>query len=374
MTGRRLAVAAGAAAAALLLASTPASAAEPTVEWTHPKPDDRNPDDRVIRAQAPITATIAGDQGQKLVDVEFELVQQLDDPEDPCFVEVPEEQRVQSFAEKPNRVDVKFDVVFPCNRAYELEADVTYEEPVVAGVSLAAKKVKPKPSLAFKVAIPPTQVTGLKAAYDPGSREVRLTWDGNTEVDLRGYRVERNPPGRDGFRTAAELGKGETAFTDTGIDEPHRYRVFAVRSGPDGRNIEGKASTAVSAGPDAPEPTVPEVTPTTRGTTATTRGSATAGGGRPTVRKRTATTVDTGFSRDLPFDPSQTTTSQLPTTTSEPEGQAAVLAEFDDEDGDDRRATLVPIAGGLALLMSAVHVRLFSKRLEDDEIPVFPGS
>jgi hypothetical protein len=367
MTGRRLLAAAGAALAGLLLAATPASAAEPTVEWTRPTVDKP-----VLTEPKPIEGTVAVPENQTVQALAFTLepTSGTDDPENPCLVDL-----------DPENIDVaedkrsfSLDVEFRRNCSYEVAVTVEYcTNALTCGV---LGNPKTTATLDFDVAIPPAQVSGLKGAYDPGSKEVRLTWNGNTEVDLRGYRVERNPPGRAGFETVAELGKGETAFTDKDIAAEHRYRVVAVREGPTGVPIPGTPSTVVTAGPDAPEPTVPEVTPTTRGTTATTRGSATAGGGRPTVRKRTATTVDTGFSRDLPFDPSQTTTSQLPTTTSsEPEGQAAVLAEFDDDEGgDDQRATLVPIAGGLALLMSAVHVRLFSKRLEDDEIPVFPGS
>jgi hypothetical protein len=368
MTGCRLLAAAGAAVLTLLLAATPASAAGPTVDWTRPTDDDR-----VIREAGPIKGTISTEkESQTITVVSFELDQPVDE-DHPCFVKVGDEQPVPQEKQGP-RVDVQLDLEFPCNRPYVLRAIVTYDDPLIGGVGLAPKTGQAEPPLLFDVAIPPAQVNGLKAAYDPGSKEVRLTWDANSEVDLRGYRVERNPPGPAGFETVAELGKGETAFTDKDITDEHRYRVAALREGPNGVPITGTPSAVVTVGPDAPEPTVPKVTPTTRGTTATTRGSAATGGDRPTVRRRTATTVDTGFSQNLPFDPSQTTTSQLPTTTSEPDGQAAVLAEFDDEDGDDRRATLVPIAGGLALLMSAVHVRLLSKRVGDDDIPVFPGS
>ncbi|MDP8988238.1 MAG: hypothetical protein M3N11_07830, partial [Actinomycetota bacterium] len=190
------------------------------------------------------------------------------------------------------------------------------------------------------------------------TKEVRLTWNPNPEVDLLGYRVLRNPPGRNGFEPLPDLFTAPE-FLDVGIDARHGYQVVAVREGPDGP-IEGKASAAVTAGPEPPAPRL-------RSTPAPRR--APAGGNRPVVRRRTPTTVDTGFSKNLPFDPSQTTTTQLPT---DPEGNAAVLAEFDDDD-DDRRGTLVPIAGGLALLMSAVHVRLLSKRLGEDDLPILPG-
>lgn len=363
MSGRRLLAAAGAALFGLLLVATPASAAPPEMEWTRPTVNDP-----VLKGPGPITATISTEKdNQKITTVEFELVQPFANPEDPCFVEVPEGQRIQEFTDKSSSKDVKFDVRFPCNGAYELKAYVTYEDPLLV-IPVPTTELA-QPSLRFKVAVPPAQVTGLNATYEPGPKSVGLTWKANTEIDLEGYRILRNPPGPAGFETVAGLVTA-TTFTDPGIDAEHRYQVIAVRAGPDGR-IEGKASTIVSAGPESPQPTAPQVGPPNQRRPATS--SRSTGANRPSVRKRTVTTVDTGFSRDLPFDPSQTTTTQLPTTSTEPEGQAAVLAEFDDDD-DDPRATLVPIAGGLALLMSAVHMRLLSKRVGEDDIPILPGS
>lgn len=361
MSGRRLLAATGAAVFGLLLVATPASAAAPTVEWTRPTDDDP-----VLRENAPIAATISTEKdNQEITKVEFQLDQPVGEGDD-CFVDVPEDQGVQE-PDKGTSVKIEFDVAFPCNGVYELRAFVTYDDPVAGLVPVPRTDLANRP-LRFEVIIPPAQVSGLNATYDEASKEVRLTWDPNNETDLVGYRVDRNSPGPAGFEKVADLGKGQNTFVDKGIDAEHRYQVVAVREGPRGP-VAGKPSPVVTVGPDTPEPTVSKVTPTTRGTTATRSGS----GNRPSVRKRTATTVDTGFSRDLPFDPSQTTTTQVPTTSTDPEGQAAVLAEFDDDDGDDRRATLVPIAGGLALLMSAVHMRLLSKRVGEDDLPILPG-
>ncbi|MBW3645279.1 MAG: fibronectin type III domain-containing protein, partial [Actinobacteria bacterium] len=339
----------------------------PTVEWTRPPADDP-----VLRENAPIAATISTEKNdQSITKVEFELVQPVVEGDD-CFVKVPDEQKAPKLSEESSStVKVEFDVAFPCNGVYELKAHVSYVDQILV-VTVPPRTELADPPLRFEVIIPPAQVSGLKATYDEASKEVRLSWDPNGETDLVGYRVERNPPGPAGFEKVADLGKGQNSFVDKGIDAEHRYQVVAVREGPRGP-VAGKPSPVVTVGPDTPEPTVAKVTPTTRGTTATTRSGS--GGNRPSVRRRTATTVDTGFSRDLPFDPSETTTSQAPPPppSTEPEGQAAVLAEFDDDDGDDRRATLVPIAGGLALLMSAVHMRLLSKRVGEDDIPILPG-
>ncbi len=364
MSGRRLLAAAGAAVFGLLLVATPASAAEPTVDWTNPTDEDP-----VITTTNGLVlkGTITGDAGDKIRNVSFALlpVGPAEPDGDPCRAVIDGEPTFtpeRPTPETPQTVPVDFEAPLkvPCNRTYEISATITYcAVALTCEVDVATEETTA--SLEFEVAIPPAQVTGLNAAYDPATKEVRLTWNPNPEVDLLGYRVLRNPPGRDGFEPLPELFTAPE-FLDIGIDAPHRYQVVAVREGPDGP-IEGKVSAAVTAGPEPPAPTLSS-TPAPRR----------AAGSRPAVRKRTPTTVDTGFSRDLPFDPNQTTTSQLPATT-EPDGQAAVLAEFDDDEGDDdRRATLVPIAGGLALLMSAVHLRLLSNRVGEDDIPILPGS
>jgi hypothetical protein len=358
MSGRRLLAATGAALAGLLLAATPASAAEPTVEWTT-KPVIESPGDLVLKGR------VTGDDGDKIESVSFTL-NPIGPPEpegDPCRAVIDGDSTITP--ESPQDVPMEFELPLkvPCNRTYEVSATVTRPAPLGVCPHIAEQCTTTTPPFKFEVVIRPARVSGLAAAYDPATKEVRLTWNPNPEPDLLGYRIERSPPGQPTFEAMPGLVTA-TEFVDPGIEARHRYRVVAVRARPTGAPIDGMFSAVVTAGPDTPAPTVPNVaSKPAPGRTAT--------GNRPTVRRRTATTVDTGFSQNLPFDPSQTTTSLLPSP--EPDGRAAVLAEFDDDD-DDRRATLVPIAGGLALLMSAVHVRLLSKRVGDDEVPIFPGS
>jgi hypothetical protein len=122
----------------------------------------------------------------------------------------------------------------------------------------------------------------------------------------------------------------------------------------------------VQAGPEAPPGAPPAEAPGTGFA-----GPGPAGGGKA-PKAKTRPTVDTGFSKNLPFDPSQTTVAP-PTSSSTPASppeDAAVLAIDDNRDQGSRRATLVPIAGGMVLLMGAAHLRLLSKRAEESEIPI----
>ena len=279
-------------------------------------------------------------------------------------------------------------IATPCNRRYEVRATVVHR-PFLFGVGRPGPQTTP--AVPFAVAAPPAPVKGLKATYDPASKKVDLTWSANGEADIIGYRVERNPPGPDGFQPVGGLVTG-TSFSDTlTVDEEHRYRVIAVRSGPDSRisEVPGEPSSLVTSGPDRTEETVPDTTlvrppaadargagsTSARGRTGS-AGAGGAGGGAsnaPQVRRGPVTTVDDGFGKTLPFDPSQTTS--IPDAPAVPPEDAAVLA-LDDEltEDDDRRATLVPIAGGLALLMGAVHLRLLSRRAAEPDLPIYQST
>ena len=368
---RRLAVlAAGVLGLSLLTVAPPASAAEPMVEWTRPTIRES-----ILDESVPITGTIVGEEGQTIERVSFELIADppLDNPDDPCFVEPPDTNMVLDG----NQTETfELDIEFPCNGAYELTATVDYQEPLVGvggEVTQTSRSTESRP-FRFSVAIPPAQVEGLEASYDESTKDVRLTWASGPEADLLGYFIERNPPGASGFaRIGPELlPADQTSFTDPGIDDEHRYQVTAVRRGADPESqLVGEPSSPVVAGPERTQPTLPDDLPPPNSRAPSNSGGTATGSRRtsPPPPSRTRTTSNT-FEETLPFDPSQTT---LPSSESDPTtGDAAVLAEFDDSStDDDRRATLVPIAGGLALVVGAMHLFLLSKRAgEPDDIPM----
>ncbi|HEV2810820.1 MAG TPA: hypothetical protein VGV93_10555, partial [Acidimicrobiales bacterium] len=159
---------------------------------------------------------------------------------------------------------------------------------------------------------------------------------------------------------------------DPGIDDEHRYQVTAVRRGADTESrLVGEPSSSVVTGPERTQPTLPDdLPPPNSGTPSNTGGAAGESGRsspRPPSRSRATSNI---FEETLPFDPSQRTIP--PSEPDPPADDAAVLAQFDNSSADeDRRATLVPIAGGLALVVGAMHLFLLSKRAgEPDDIPM----
>ena len=368
-TARRLVAAAAAGILGLVAVGPPASAAQPTVTWTRPTLEDN-----VLEEPGLITGTIAGEEDHAIESISFELIPETatSDSDDPCFVEPPAETMV--FTEGNSTEDFDLELDFPCNRAYELIATVEFGDGSLTDPLLGTEPVTS--SIQFSVAIPPGQVSDAAATFDEATREVRLTWAPNSEPDLLGYFVERNPPGPSGFEriTPELLPPGQTSFTDPGIEDEHRYRVTAVRRGPtDLQDVQGEASSPLTAGPERTEPTLPDDIPAPNSRPAPSSGGSGGGGTRRSAPAPSQTRPTSNiFEETLPFDPSRTTLP--PPTTTEPPEDAAVLAEFDDEPtGDDRRATLVPVAGGLALVVGAMHLFLLSKRAgEPDDIPMSP--
>ncbi len=353
-----------------MLAVAASAWAAATMEFGQPAPSDpyfRSTDDGNVVVRGRVTSK------DPIESVSFAFDPPLGDA-DECsgsFVNEPGQLTVD-----PGEMSATFELVIaaPCNRSHAVTATVTHKDPLVLGVA------RPRPETSgpvrFGVAVPPAPVQDLEATYDAASKKVNLTWAPNSEPDIVGYRVEGNPPGPDGFQPIGGTVL-ETNFTDTlTVDEEHRYRVVAVRSGPDAtiREVLGEPSDIITAGPDRPEPTVPDTT-VVRAPPSASRGGSAAGGNRGGSAARpsrgSVTTVDNGFTKDLPFDPRQTTTVPASPSPVPPEDAAVLAIDDDRAQEDDRRATLVPIAGGLALMMGAVHLRLLSKRAAEPELPVY---
>ncbi len=379
---RLLAVATATCALSLVAVAPPSSAqTELQVEWT--RPTETEPGNTLVEP-GPITGRITGGADDRIQRVEFDLSPEppLTDPEDPCLVDLAESERTRTFAPEATPpgatppVEFDIDPGLACNGTYRLDATVSFTRPgpVVGELTRVANETTD--SLTFKVAIPPSQVKGLVATFDQATREVRLEWEANLEADLLGYYVERNPRGREGFaRISGDAPLRDPSFVDRDVEDEQRYRVLAVRRGATERSqIRGRPSASVTAGPDAPEPTVPNVRAAPRSPERASSGGTRPSGssGASSRPSSPARNQDNVFEESLPFDPSRTTTIP-PQELASPGDDAAVLTEVGGaSDEDERRATFVPVAGGLALMVGAMHLFLLSRRVGEAEIPIVP--
>lgn len=373
MTRARRGLTAAAASTVWLLALAAPAWAEPSLTLRSPSGDPPT-----FTSAGTISGTVKGDEErqEKVTSATFSL------SETPggqgCATEIPEDQRSLSRINAPS-VDFSLDPPFPCNGEYELSITGTYEAPVVGGLLGGLASEAFEAAATFDVAIPPVPVKGLKATYDAESKKVSLSWSQNPEPDTSKYRIERNSPGPDGWTQIGSPVTG-TQFVDTlDVDDEHRYRVIPIRNGPRGSELFGSQSDApsVTAGPDRPEPTVPDtalVRPPASSSASSRASANRGGGGAAPARRGTAATIDDGFNRNLPFDPSATTTIPASPDSVPPEDAAVLAIDDDSTDEDSRRATMVPIAGGLALMMAAVHLRLLSMRAAEPELPIYATS
>jgi hypothetical protein len=371
IAARRLLAAAG--AAALTLFAAPPASADPGLTITQPGGGTRTfgettrVDDRDVLV---VEGTISADEPIERVDFTFEPPIDNDSPQG-CKGELltsPAEWFARNDDEKGGTF--KLELTSPCNRSYALKATIIHQDPLPLNVT-----APPDANVegGFGVAIPPAQVRGLEATYDPETREARLTWAANAEPDLIGYYVERSPAGRDNFIRLGDVSTPMTgtSFTDPDIGEKQRYRIVAVRRGAtDGSTILSKASLPKTSGPEGPAPAAPAPSPGTGGS-GDSRPSGSSGTPRPSSRPRTQDNV---FERSLPFDPSQTIPGSGPSSSGSPPGDAAVLTELDGvSEEEQRRATFLPVAGGLALIVGAMHLLVLSKQAGEADIPIVAG-
>lgn len=373
IAARRLLAAAGAAALALTLFAAPPASAAPGLTITQPGGgtptfgETTRVDGRDVLV---VEGTISADDPIERVDFTFEPPIDNDSPQG-CKGELltsPTEWFARNGDDEKGGT-FRLELTSPCNRSYKLTAKIIHQ----------ALLPLPPPDAnvegGFGVAIPPAQVTGLEATYDPETREARLTWAANAEPDLIGYYVERSPAGRDDFIRLGDVSTpmAGTSFTDPDIGEKQRYRIVAVRRGAtDGSTILSRASLPKTSGPEGPAPAAPAPSPGTGGS-GDSRPSGSSGTPRPSSRPRTQDNV---FERSLPFDPSQTTTipGSGPSSSGSPPGDAAVLTELDGvSEEEQRRATFLPVAGGLALIVGAMHLLVLSKQAGEADIPIVAG-
>lgn len=390
--------------AAATVGAPPAEAAEPVVTTRNPPEGDD-----YVRAAGPLTGTARDPDGNGILDASL-AVDTTGLPDDPCRART-EALTVQTFpgAEGGGEVAFAFPLVLPCNKAYGAVLTVRSQVPVADGPDETVVR-----RLELLVAVPPAAVTDLTGAFTPPGEEVpahtELTWAANTEPDLLGYRVERTQPDADAFEVVADLDDSVTALSDVGSYRGvgYRYRVRAVRSGPDSsvpvvaspagaevgpdlRSDEEQQADAATAAPDeqpgpvelAPEAiegTSPEVTggadgddppsgaPATGDDPEPTTGAGRpAGGSLPRPAGGPPVTIDDGFAETLPFDPLPAApvgptpvevTSpppppplvpvEAPPPPSGPFSEVAVT-EIDDEDAG-RLPVAVPVVGGIVLL------------------------
>lgn len=275
------------------------------------------------------------------------------------------------------------------NGGYQVTVAATQALPIVATPGPSGEATR-----SFTVAAP-----AAKPTLDPPkvneARNTELSWSRNTEPDMLYYALFRKDPGASkylqvGGKITHPASGSKVAFTDTTtsafLGGEYSYQVVAVRRGAaSGDEIPSDPSTAraatvpapptaatptTPAGSDAPQPgaPTPSLAPTTTAKPGTSAGVDLSGFLSARSQPTPVPTItvpeppDTGFNRTLPFG-------ARPAGDDLEEGAAEAVLP------NDRWATsvinrispgrpLVPVAGGLVLLLLAMHMRVLGHRIK----------
>lgn len=297
--------------------------------------------------------------------------------------------------EEPHSGTVPFSTATPVlarNGAYSLRVGASGHF-LLGGLAVSPRSV----DRSFFMAVPPAPPN--LAAPQVVDRAVKLTWTpGRADPDLMAYAVYRKV-GSGAFQPLAGVPANVTTFTDDKTPPaggPVQYRVDALRQGAVPSNNPNdwlaRASAAVVANIPVPPTTVPDTQPgeTTTSTTpggglqpdgavtATSDLSSLFGSGGGSVPSFPTPTIpaipDPGFSELLPFPSGSAggaVDGRRQAIPGDDSGRAAVDTSGDDD--ANRRALLVPVAGGSVLCVAALHLRWLNRRIAAGAIGAAAG-
>jgi hypothetical protein len=277
------------------------------------------------------------------------------------------------------------------NGPYHVDATATATNPLFGqGVGTAATD--------FQVAVPPPDVTKVSATVDTKTRIVTVSWDRDaTTPDVQTYWILRKGPGDTAYKAIVQTPQQNTGARISVSDSntqfkggDYFYEVQARRNGGDGqysstdyvgsdpaKSQSPKVTVAdPPPGVTAPPSTVPSKSggapPLVNGTASGgSRNSSFSGSSSGAAKTPTseAVTPDPGFVRGLP-DAGSNANDQ----NSSSEGDNSAVAVTPGRHKSAGKGILVPVAGAAVLLLGAVHMRYFKKRLDEPPSTLTPVS
>ncbi|MFP5318662.1 MAG: hypothetical protein ACLGI2_10255 [Acidimicrobiia bacterium] len=239
----------------------------------------------------------------------------------------------------------------------------------------------------FSMAVPPAPPN--LAQPQVIDRSVKLTWTpGRADPDLMGYIVYRKV-GTSPFVGIIGVAANVNTYTDDklppDLSGPVQYRVDALRQPAvltdDPNKWLARPSAAVTATLPPPPTTTPLPTQPGEPTTSTTPGGGlqpdgavsntdlgrlfgTGGGSVPSFPTPTIPAIpDPGFSELLPFPEGSAGADRGGRQRAVTDDELGEVEAGNDLDDTNRRALLVPVAGGSVLCVAALHLRWLSRRL-----------
>ncbi|HJV08447.1 MAG TPA: hypothetical protein VJ653_02170, partial [Acidimicrobiales bacterium] len=281
----------------------------------------------------------------------------------------------------------------PCSVSWELNrpANGTFSVQAVATQTVlllgTAGPSSDTATRSFAVAAPAAKPT-LDAPKVNDARNVELSWTRNTEPDFLYYALFRLDPGATepqqvGGKIKNPTSGSKVSFTDTATSGYAggnvTYVVYAVRRGATADSELASAASATRSVTLPPLPTTstsvapgapggPPANPTTTAKPGTSAGVDLSGflSSRATPLTPPVITVpeppDTGFEGTLPFGarpPSLDDIEEGDANAVPPSGSTSIISRI------SPGRPLVPVAGGLVLLLLAMHMRVLNRRTKE---------
>lgn len=250
--------------------------------------------------------------------------------------------------------------------------------------------------IGFGMAVPAPNVNNVAAAVNKDrSVSVSFDRDGSTP-DVQSYWIFRKGPGEKDFHARAQT-KQQASGSRLSVIDPgteaaggdYLYEIEEHRNGQTGdassftisdRTAKQSQSNKVTVpnpppGETVPPPTTPPPSsdgapPVLKGTpSGVTRSSGFSGSGSSAATTPTseAVTPDPGFARGLPYAGGAT-----PNDQNNSEGDNSAVAVTPGRHKSTNKGILIPVAGAAVLVLGALHLRYFKKRLDEPPTNLTP--
>ncbi|MBV8980564.1 MAG: hypothetical protein JO086_06665, partial [Acidimicrobiia bacterium] len=248
--------------------------------------------------------------------------------------------------------------------------------------------------ISFGMAVPAPNVGNVTAAVNK-DRSVTVSFDrdGNTP-DAQSYWVYRKGPGESDFHarfqvkqqpSGARLSAPDAGTQAAGGD--YLYEVEEHRNGQTGdatsftvsdksKSVSNKVTVPnpppgvttppVTAPPPSSDGAPPVVKGTPSGVTRSSGFSSSSGSSAATTPTSEAVTPDPGFARGLPYAAGATPNDN------NSEGDNSAVAVTPGRHSSPNKGVLIPVAGAAVLVLGALHLRYFKKRLDEPPTSLTP--
>jgi hypothetical protein len=249
--------------------------------------------------------------------------------------------------------------------------------------------------ISFGMAVPAPNVNNVTAVVNK-DRSVTVSFDRDAGTpDVQSYWVWRKGPGEKDFRArfqTKQLASGTriSAQPDTATEAAGGDYVYEIEEHRNGQTGDASsftvsdrsksASNKVTVpnpppGQTVPPPTTPPPSsdgapPVVKGTpsgVSRSSGFSSSGSSAATTPTSEAVTPDPGFARGLPFAAGQT-----PNDQNNSEGDNSAVAVTPGRHKSTNKGILIPVAGAAVLVLGALHLRYFKKRLDEPPTSLTP--